>query len=148
MNEILVSSPGHPSTPSQLRQGVLGLGRLCGGGCRQGTHLGEPFLSSLMHVLLGSSHIVSAFLSSLMHVLLGSSHIVSAFLHRPLEGGDLYGRANPRVNAIELLAVSPGVLVRHAQILGLAWGEKHALSQTIYHYGVRNANNSLEEIFQ
>ena len=84
----------------------------CGGGCRQGMHLGEPLLSSLMCVLLGSSH------------------IISAFLHCPLEGSDLYGRANPRVDAIELLTVSPGVLVRHA------WGEKHTLSRTDYHYGI------------
>ena len=87
-------------------------------------HLGEPVLSSLMRVLLGLSH------------------IVSAFLHCPLEGSDLYSKANPRVDVIELLTVSPGVLVRHA------WGEKHALSRTDYHYGVQNTNNGLEEILQ
>ena len=93
-------------------------------------------------------HLGKPLLSSLMCVLLGSSHIVSAFLHCPLEGSDLYGRANPRVDAIELLAVSPGVLVRHAGILGSARGEKHALSQTDYHYGIQNTNNGLEEILQ
>ena len=82
-------------------------------------HLGEPLLSSLMCVLLGSSH------------------IVLAFIHHPLEGSDLYGRANPRMDAIELLTVSPGVLVRHAQILASALGEKHALSRTDYHYGIQ-----------
>ena len=85
--------------------------------------------------------------SPLMCVLLGPSYIISALLHCPLEGGDLHSRANPGVDAIELLAVCPGVLVRHAQILGSAQSEKHALNWTNYHYGIRDANHSLEEIF-
>ena len=81
-----------------------------------------------------------------MCVLLGSCHIVSALFHHPLESGDLHSRANPGVDAVELLAVRPGVLVRHAQILGLTRGKKHTLSRTNYHYSIQDANSSLEEI--
>ena len=82
-----------------------------------------------------------------MRVLLGSCHIISDFLHRPLEGGDLHGRANPGVDAIQLLAVCPGILVRHTQIFRPTWGEKHTLCQTDYHYSIWDTNGSLEEIF-
>ena len=82
-----------------------------------------------------------------MRVLLGSCYIVSAFFHRPLEGGDLPGRANLGVDAIELLAVHPGVLVRHAKILGSTHSEKHALSWTNYQYGIWDTNFSLKKIF-
>ena len=92
-------------------------------------------------------HLGESLFSSLMRVLLGSCHIVLALFHRPLESGDLHGRANPGVDAVELLAVCPGVLIRHAQILGSTRGEKHTLSQTNYHYSIWEANDSLEEIF-
>ena len=81
-----------------------------------------------------------------MRVLLGSCHIVLAFLDCPLEGGDLHSRANPRVDAVQLLAVCPGILIRHTQIFRSTRGEKHTICQTNYHYGVRDANDSLEEI--
>ena len=81
-----------------------------------------------------------------MRVLLGSCHIILALFHCPLESGDLHSRANSGVDAVELLAVHPGVLVRHAQLLGSTRGEKHTLSQTNYDYTVRDANGSLEEI--
>ena len=81
-----------------------------------------------------------------MSILFGSCYIISAFLHCPQEGGDLHGRANPGVDAVQLLAVHPCVLIRHAQILGSAQSEKHALNWTNYHYGIWDANCGLEEI--
>ena len=108
---------------------MSGLGGLCSGRCRRGMHLGEPLFSPLMRILLGSCH------------------IISAFLHHPLEGGDLHSRANPGVDAIQLLTVCPGILVRHVQLLGSTWGEKHTLSQANYYYSIRDANGSLKEIF-
>ena len=92
-------------------------------------------------------HLGKPLFSPLMRVLLGSCHIISAFLHRPLEGGDLHGRANPEVDAVQLLAVCPGILIRHAQLLGSTRGKKHTLSRANYYYSVWDANGSLKEIF-
>ena len=91
-------------------------------------------------------HFGESLLGPLMGVLFGSGYIISALLHRPQEGGDLYGRANPGMDAIQLLTIHPGILIRHAQIIGSAQSEKHALNWTNYHYGVRNVNCGLEEI--
>ena len=92
-------------------------------------------------------HLGESLFSPLMRVLLGSCHIVLAFLHHSLEGGDLHGRANPRVDAIQLLAVCPGILIRHTQFFRSTRGKKHTLCQTNYYYSVWDTDGSLEEIF-
>ena len=45
-------------------------------------------------------HLGKPLFSSLMSKLLGSGHVTSSFCHHPLQGGDFYGRAEPRVNTV------------------------------------------------
>ena len=82
-----------------------------------------------------------------MCILLGPGHVITAFLHGSLEGGDFHGRANPRVDAVQLLAMCSGVLIGHTQIFRSTQSEKHTFRCANYHYGVQDANGSLEEIF-